>query len=329
MANLTQKNTNYQVKNCTKVMEANGRPQNDTVCLFQQIFSLGNHKLWATLLFYTIASLSMALNLLLVYGFHKTSRPFTKVTLLFVYLSSLDWTSVILSLLEFIFGGIDVQIPCWSYGIIFSANCTIFELQLLTLCSLSYLRFQSIRTPLTTVQINPSKKPLILLLVLDFLVTSCIGATFFTLGQLEISYDTLKMVLLAFDCVNLLALGFVVVVNIFSYVTLQRKRRATNQHPSIHQTDSASRGVAVSNRSLSNEREALKTLAIITVFYCVCCLPLLVGYILYPFVEIGAMELLAEIDFNLYYANTGINSLIYILRNKKLRKFFTCKATWF
>ena len=94
-------------------------------------------------------------------------------------------------------------------------------------------------------------------------------------------------------------------------------------NPSINPTDSASSSVAVSNRSMANEREALKTLAIITVFYVVCCFPLILGYILYPLdVITGEVDLMADINFNLYYANTGINSLIYILRNRKLLNFF-------
>ena len=303
------------------MMKDNSTQNNSVACPFQLVFiSTGNRSHWAVITFCIVATLSIILNLLLMYGFYRTSRPFSKVTLLFVFMSSLDYMSCVVSLVEYSFSRFNVQISCWLFGILSCVSLIIYTSQLLTLCLISYLRFQSIRTPLTTVQINPSKKPLILFLVLGFLTIFLIGAIFFTMGQLEIfTHDIMLMVLFVTDCINLVVVILIVILNITSYVIL----RSMGNNPSINPTDSASSSVAVSNRSMANEREALKTLAIITVFYVVCCFPLILGYILYPLdVITGEVDLMADINFNLYYANTGINSLIYILRNKKLLNFF-------
>ena len=289
-------------------------------CQFLTLFSgVGSFKGSWSSSFYIITSVSILLNLLLVYGLHKTSRPFSKVTLLFVYLSCLDCTSCMLSLVELAFDQPNVKISCMLYGVVSSINSVLFALQLLTLCSVSLQRFLSIRRPLA--RVASSKKPLVLSLIVEFLIAFSTGATLFVLGQLKLSDSILTVLMLLTDFLNLLFLGFVLVLNILSYVVL-RKKASVNNYPS-NRTDST----VSTTRSMANQRDALKTLLIITFFYCICCLPLMLLFIVHTLSsDVDTfLDSITEIAFDLYYANTGINSLIYILRTKKIRRrIFLC-----
>jgi len=63
---------------------------------------------------------------------------------------------------------------------------------------------------------------------------------------------------------------------------------------------------------------AVKTLMIITFFYVVCSLPILI--------DMGVNSSNEETDKNIYYSiwmsNSGINAAIYLLRTKELRQYY-------
>ena len=77
-----------------------------------------------------------------------------------------------------------------------------------------------------------------------------------------------------------------------------------------------------SKRAILNQGKAVVTLLILTILYWICCAPLITLFSLWPNVYYSPDKLLMNASFYLYYAYSGINSLVYILRTKKLRKYF-------
>ena len=77
-----------------------------------------------------------------------------------------------------------------------------------------------------------------------------------------------------------------------------------------------------STQAILNQRKAVVTLLILTILYWICCAPLITLFSLWPNVYYSPDKLLMNVAFYLYYAYSGINSLVYILRTKKLRKYF-------
>ena len=78
-----------------------------------------------------------------------------------------------------------------------------------------------------------------------------------------------------------------------------------------------------SMRAVLNQRKAVVTLLILTSLYWILCTPLIMLLALWTsHLYLKPNKLLVDFAYYLYYAYSGINSLVYIWRTKKLRTFF-------
>ena len=110
---------------------------------------LDSRKTWP---FIMISAVSAILNILLIYGLHRTSRPFSKPTTLFFLISLTDITNSILTIVE----RIPEYMPatsrqsegfCFFVTFMPAVMWIMFHLQIILLCFLSFLRFISIYKP--------------------------------------------------------------------------------------------------------------------------------------------------------------------------------------
>ena len=104
---------------------------------------------------FTVTGLSFILNLMLIYGFYKTSRPFSIVTKLFICLSVWD----VLTALGFAINAIlmyefdmEHQKNCLTLLIFFAFNRFQFFLGVDILLTISVLRFIALRWPFTRIR---------------------------------------------------------------------------------------------------------------------------------------------------------------------------------
>ena len=99
--------------------------------------------LYGTTLIFVITS-----NLMLIYGFYKTSRPFTITTKLFIYLSMVDIALVSCYVMDsgvVISGGLVTR---FHFILFFAAVYAILVIDLFIFWTISFLRFLSIYKPM-------------------------------------------------------------------------------------------------------------------------------------------------------------------------------------
>ena len=349
---------------------------------------LDSRKTWP---FIMISAVSAILNILLIYGLHRTSRPFSKPTTLFFLISSTDIMNSILTIVE----RIPEYMPatsrrgegfCFFVTFMPAVMWLMFHLQVILLCFLSSIRFISIYKPfaiITTKKLNTS-------MLTAFTLTFTLNMALFVMKYPNLNKNALILVWI-YDITLFMMVFFITIMNILSYTKLTpRMRNNTSTNQSLHQIslaeipDSksvlATRTVTFSGeeefqnkafpnitdinkeentpdkissnsvkdqskstittttttskndrindtsrsaRAVLNQRKAVVTLLILTTLYWICCTPLLTLFVLWTFhVYLKPHKLLVDFAFSLYFAYAGINSLVYMWRTKKLRKYF-------
>ena len=254
-------------------------------------------------------------NLMLIYGFYKTSRPFTIVTKLFIYLSMVDIAYILLRTFYMAQGFLNLKLPCLMVYIVIVFMEFTYTTGIVTFATISFLRYWSIKKPLHT--INTSRIIFVLIVqavFLGLLSGSLLIGVYFHEPQELIDVNYIHPITL------FLATAFVLTVNITSYKKLKSMERINGFSDNVEDT---------SNQRQKSLSEANTCLLYITAFYIICPLPLFtLG--LYAMVQNNLMATTGSgWEFNLfvisemfYLSNTGINSLIVILRKKNLRQFY-------
>ena len=269
-------------------------------------------------------------NLMLIYGFHRTSRPLTTTTKLFILLSISD----ILNCLGFTLNAVmvlwlDNLYLCDGFYFFVFLNHFAFYFVFGIFAIISWLRFAALKNTFSRTR----TRKIVILVFFCFLTSSLLGAGFVFLYM----HGNLKLVFIAGTISSLLLVSFILfvfVINILSYLQLDRTLSQTQSTVSFVVRKWKSKvEINISedraNRKESGERkrEAIKTLIIITLFYMFCNSPLAI----YPLVVRGISLSYNEsnlVEFLLYYLsvlNGGVNSLIYILRNHNIRRVYSCK----
>lgn len=253
------------------------------------------------------------LNTLLVYGFYKTSRPFTVITKLFILLSALDACYSAGLAYQSVVASDHISLPC---NMVFTSMALLLGVWLygfLVLCDISFLRTLSIRRPLHQTSAVHVAYTVIAQGLLSFLFGAAV-----TLIALEVqSMALFNICLLVSMSLQILVCCFILVTSISSFRALQR-----SHGPSVN-GDKNGTAVELRNR---NKARAVKTLVIITGYYCLSTCPAI-------FLNSNGLKILVE-DWGigvllaltcLQVSNTGVNSMILILRTKKLREFYGIK----
>ena len=343
---------------------------------------LNSRKTWP---FFFICILSTILNILLIYGLHRTSKPFNKTTTLFFLVSLTDIANALVSLAE--------RIPEYMSDTVKQSDdfCTIvtfmpmllwvtFYLQVILLCFLSSLRFISIYRPFTII----TTKQLTISMLIAFALTFILNMTLVIMKYLDLNEEALILIW-TYDSSLFIMVFYITIVNILSYIKLMPLRRkntkkartslqipleklqsvrstptyadgfenrafsgdrrgenALENIPSNSVNDSKHRSTTTtttttttakktgqinntsrSMRAVLNQRKAVVTLLILTSLYWILCTPLIMLLALWTIqLYLKPNKLLVDFAYYLYYAYSGINSLVYIWRTKKLRTFF-------
>ena len=273
--------------------------------------SLAQHKV-----IFVVTALSFVVNMMLIYGFYKTSRPFSIVTKLFICLSVWDvLTAVGFSASALMTSFAEGGQHCLVLLILFAFGQFQFFFAVDLFLTISVLRFIALRWPLRRIR----SRYVYYVVIAEIIVGNICSFSplWVVLRQGTLRNDTFQIS----RYISSILIAFVVVIlaiNILSYRQLEKSRRRTKS------TISGSEDIDLSNpskcESFDKKREAVKTLILITLCYLVCYLP----YAIYMFfIELDGGN--RTMRYNLKYigvANGGLNSLIYILRTKKIRNFY-------
>ena len=293
-------------------------------CIFNpRNYTLGNHlgqsklveKDFVRLFISHISTIVFVLttNLMLIYGFYKTSRPFTIVTKLFIYLSVADIAYILLRTFYMAQGFLNFKLPCLMVYIVIVFMEFAYTTGIVTFATISFLRYWSIKKPLNT--INTSRIIFVLIVQAVFvglLSGSLLIGVYFHEPHKLIDVNYFHPVVL------FLATAFVLSVNIMSYRNLKSMKKMSGFSDNIEDTSTQSR-----QKSLS---EANKCLLYITAFYIICPLPLFIAnLVLDQFLSFNWGFYLFTFTRIVNMANPGINSLIAIMRTKNLREFYETK----
>ena len=258
----------------------------------------------------------VAVNLMLIYGFYKTSRPFTIITKLFIYLSLCQIVHLIYYALNAVFATLNMLNSRQFYIINASVLYLTVLMPALTLWAISFLRFLSIYKPMYRVRSGTIYK----ILTVELLVNLSLA---FGIGLIYALHLTLEAIMV----VNLqigMNLSFVMtftnfILNMSSLIIL---RRSTNS-----KAQQKGDGVLANQMVIKRKKMALNTLLLVTVVQLVCTLPATCLSIFYTKLFSDNKFLIISIIFQcLQVSSFGITSVIIIWRTKKSREFYKIKC---
>ena len=145
--------------------------------------------------FTTIVAMSAILNILLIYGLHRTSRPFSMPTTMFFLISLTDLLNTLLPLIEKILNAINenysnTNLICFLITLISFLRWLTYFIQVILLGFLSTLRFISIYRPLVII----TTKKLTISLVMAFTLSCGLNLCIFVMDYVEMQKETMILV---------------------------------------------------------------------------------------------------------------------------------------
>ena len=252
-------------------------------------------------------------NSMLIYGFHKTSRPFTIVTKLFIYMSICDTIMVSFYLLSYAIFIIGNHIDEVYYAVARTVYYWIEFTNLFLFWTISFLRFLSIYKPMYRFETGIVNKILVIEILVTFFSATLILTLFTILGlslgnmmRLNREVTLGKQLTMLFTNLSL---------NMSSVILL---RRSTNSK-ARQATDNVSNNTMV----IKQKKKALHTLILITICQALCNIPLACYLLFEAELYSGAKGFFTMTCFHcIQLSYHGFNSLIIISRTKSLRKFY-------
>ena len=254
-------------------------------------------------------------DLMLIFGFYKTSRPFTIITKLFICLSICEITLLSLYLINAIVLEVIGSMARYHFIILYALVYLIFVTGLLIFWTISFLRFQSIYKPMYRIKTRTVYK----ILLLEFTVTvlaasglSC-GYALWIPNLDELTRVNSKVVL----SLNLVITLINVCLNGTSLIIL---RKSTILKANLK------RNVIVYQMMFKRKKRAINTLLLVTTVQFVCTLPATCM----AFLELETLlkneyKIILVAGHCLKLSTFGFESLIIILRSKSLRQFYKSK----
>ena len=245
----------------------------------------------------------MTTNIMLINVFVRKCRPFTITTKIFIYLSIIDILHINGTILnhlttDFLIGN---ESFCVYLAVTMSLNQFTFLTDILLFVIISFFRNLTIRKPM--LQISGSQVNRVLLVTIIFCFLYGVGNFLHYLNMTLFSVIVSYIIVLAIFTLILLTL---LVVNVALHFHLKKSTIGTS-------------------RSIQDKREAGKTLIIITLFYWTCFLPFIVitSFRMIGIGDKNVMLFMQDVLVLLMMCNSGLNSLIMIIRTKRLRHFYT------
>ena len=270
-----------------------------------------------------IFTVVFVLNLMLIFAFYKTSRPFSVTAKLFIYLSIIDLIGVTSFITNLLLVTFNEQMTCALFLSIFSFSQFVMFTGTYLFCTISVLRLISLRKPFLYIRM----RYVYYALFVEILIST--SSSFWSLLYIENQFGIrfMQTASIVVSTAQLFFVGSTLIVNVLSYTQLTERASSVKQNkyavelgyngPTHENTDQ--------EQSARNKREAVKTLIYITVVCLVCHTPYVVVNI---FAATGKWEdmTLRGVCSTLAVCNSGLNALIYMLRTKKIRQVYECKT---
>ena len=266
-------------------------------------------------------------NLLLIFGICKTNKKLSSTNISFIWLSIQD---IILMVTQSTATYIHLagQIPCPVTVILDAVNsCFVFS-SMFTFCTISFFRYLKLRNPLKQIR----SRSFCIVLAVEFMSAMLAGGALITL--IYIGYLNTKIVnglVLSTGAVFILVLVIVLTINIKSYNIIDKQIKL-----SFHKVNDIELGTinntAITNTSLHSLASSKKlkssvvTLIMITCSYLFCFTPFSLYLLITGFMEFHVVVKLYGVLLTLsllLHANSGINSMIFVIRSKVLRNYYT------
>ena len=264
-------------------------------------------------------------NLLLIIGFYKKRRPFSVTTRLFIALSIVGMVkacqfAVTVSESTGVFTN-----NCQQYFGLLAFNHFVFSLDIIIYCTISILRYFSIRDPLGGNRLCRRKLKWILLV--EFLFCALHGVVMFFVYQ-EFKAQFIERFTIGITVFFILLLVFVLSVNLLSYKHINRPNRMLETESKKEAVGTDDEFSKIAGAKMKKKRHSLKTLIIITSLYWICYLPFTVLMVLQssPYqIHPTDQPLVYFALVSLSVVNVGFNSLVIILRTRSIRECFSVK----
>ena len=228
---------------------------------FERIKETVSHEMF--ILYSVTLAFVLVTNSMLIYGFHKTSRPFTIVTKLFIYLSISE-----VAMVTCIFAD-SIVLNSKTYSILKLITSNLFIStfmynDILVFWTISSLRLLSIYKPMCRVKTRTITRILVVELLTSFSFTATLSGIYIAL---ELKFDSV------IELMKNLRLGtFLVTIlinlslNMSSLILLRRSTNLKAQEA----TDNVSNNTMV----IKQKKKATTTLLFITIFQLICNLPI-------------------------------------------------------
>ena len=293
------------------MVQMNGNQTNNLPIQQKHTFSVSMTLYGTTFTFVLIS------NFMLIYGFYKTSRPFTIITKLFIHLSISEEMFILSMLFNMVVSEINGAVTRLHYIISFATLYLTLIISLFTFWIISFLRFLSIYKPMYRIKTRTIYKSLLIAGFVSLLVV-----TGMVLGTLPI--PTIDGMRNLNSKIGMSLYIIMIFVNLFlNMLSLMILRRSTNSKG--HQKKDSVLG---NQMVIKRKKMALNTLLLITVVQFVFTFPATCMTFLY--FGIASTYKISESLFFIFQclqlSNYGINSWIVILRTRNLRKFFGFKC---
>ena len=266
-------------------------------------------------------------NFLLIFGICKTNKKLSSTNISFIWLSIQD-IAMMLTQSTATYIHLAEHIPCTVTFILNALNtCFIFS-SMFTFCTISFFRYLKLRNPLKQIR----SRSIYIVLAVEFTSSMLVGGALITLTY--IGYFNTKIVngiVLSTGGVFILVLVIVLTINIKSYSIIDKQIKLSFHKVNDIELETIN-NTAITNTSLHSLASSKKlkssvvTLIMITCSYLFCFTPFSLYLMITGFMEFHAVVKLYGVLLTLsllLHANSGINSMIFVIRSKVLRNYYT------
>jgi 7 transmembrane receptor (rhodopsin family). len=256
-------------------------------------------------------------NVLLLIALLRVKKPFNTTKKLYIYLTCIDIVLLLAFAPSYMHQYLNNLPFILQTAFLLAQNFTQI-LDMLTFCTISFMRYWSLHRPFLPIRTRMAYG--ILGVELAFAVVLDVGIV---LPSLILPFDVyIKPAQVITVSIIAITLLFIVIVNTLSYVRLRKPRRRKKKNETVNELE-----IGGMTESDHRKREAVKTLMLITFFYVVCTLPVLVSIYINTSTKEEKYKNDVIIFISVWTSNSGINAVIYLLRTKDLRQYYTRSVT--
>ena len=282
---------------------------------------------WA-FVFPVVVVLVIISNFLLIFGICKTNKQLSSTNISFVWLSMQDivvvFTTFVSAYINFI-----GQVSCGATFILNAINSCFTFSSMLTFCTISIFRYLKLKNPLKQIR----SRIIYIVLIVEFMSAILTAASLITLKYIKyVNVAIMSGFVLFTGVLFILVLIIVLAINIKSYriINKQMKLSFLKKVNNIDLGSTNKSSIRNTNlHSLASSKKlksSVVTLIMITCSYLFCFTPFSAYMLISGLLEFHTMIKLYGLVLILsllIHANSGINSIIFVIRSKNLRHFYT------